>query len=457
MAKTNLPFNLTGEKIEYQRLYELSGSAGRNMTTSGSYSFTSLSSSTVYSTTTGGEYAVFQQLQTALVNYDIADSDFNNKVDKTDISAYLKFADIINDFIVSGSLPATSATLTTTIPNQIAYVLGQRVDKASEDHTFTASKDIYIDLSNTASYTYVEVANAAAAPAITANSIRLFKIVTDASAITTVTDLRTLNPKINKNVEIAADPTTALGITTKQYVDPIPSETISIPYTNIPIGSRFTTSDKFGFITNVAAGDTTIYTTPSGKIASLEQYPLQLFNPTAAAITVNYYLVPSGGAIGTTTQINTVSLSAGAQIQSIFWVGVLKPGDSLVINTSAVGVNVWWRLYENSTTNLGHLDYGYVGNLGTAVTTVYTVPATKRARVLVNPMFFNPTAAAITVTMYAVPSGGTAGSGNEYNAISVGAGAMTYFGPMIDLNSGDSIQMVGSAAGVNVWFPVMLF
>ena len=112
----------------------------------------------------------------------------------------LKFADIINDFVVSGTVPATSTTLTTTIPNQIAYVLGQRVDKASEDHTFTASKDTYIDLSNTG-YTYVEVANAAAAPAVTANSIRLFKVVTDASAITTVTDLRTLYIPLSKDIQ----------------------------------------------------------------------------------------------------------------------------------------------------------------------------------------------------------------------------------------------------------------
>ena len=48
------------------------------MTTAGVYSFTSLSSGTTYSTTTGGEYNVFLQLQTVLGNYNIIDTDFNS-------------------------------------------------------------------------------------------------------------------------------------------------------------------------------------------------------------------------------------------------------------------------------------------------------------------------------------------------------------------------------------------
>lgn len=80
---------MTGEKREYQRLYELPATAGRTMTTSGSYSFTSLSSGTTYSTTTGGEYDVFLQLQTSLVNYGIIDTDFNNKVEVSAFNAHL--------------------------------------------------------------------------------------------------------------------------------------------------------------------------------------------------------------------------------------------------------------------------------------------------------------------------------------------------------------------------------
>lgn len=87
MSKLNLPLTLTGERIEYQRLYDLTGTMGRNMTTTGAYSFTSLSSGTTYSTTTGGEYNVFLQLQTVLGNYGIVDVDFNPLVSHLTIDA----------------------------------------------------------------------------------------------------------------------------------------------------------------------------------------------------------------------------------------------------------------------------------------------------------------------------------------------------------------------------------
>lgn len=146
-------------------------------------------------------------------------TEVDSKISKAEAAKHLVIADMINDFAVSGNVPSTSTTLTTTIPEQIAYVLGQRVDKTSEDHTFTASTDTYIDLGTNGAYTYVEVANAAAEPAVTANSMRMFKVVTDASTITTVTDMRTTKPKLNKYTEVTADPTTALGVSSKQYVD----------------------------------------------------------------------------------------------------------------------------------------------------------------------------------------------------------------------------------------------
>ena len=87
MSKSNLPLTLTGEKIEYNRLYDLTGTLGRNMTTTGEYEFTSLSSETTYSTVTGGEYNVFLQLQTVLAPYGIVDIDFNPLVDHLVVEA----------------------------------------------------------------------------------------------------------------------------------------------------------------------------------------------------------------------------------------------------------------------------------------------------------------------------------------------------------------------------------
>jgi hypothetical protein len=74
-----------------------------------------------------------------------------------------------------------------------AYVLGTRVEKLIADATLTftyaVTSDTYNDISNAGVITHVAVANGAAAPAVTANSIRLEKVVTSGTAITSVVRL----------------------------------------------------------------------------------------------------------------------------------------------------------------------------------------------------------------------------------------------------------------------------
>ncbi|WP_144023046.1 hypothetical protein [Burkholderia sp. AU15512] len=43
-------------------------------------------------------------------------------------------------------------------------------------------------------------------------------------------------------------------------------------------------------------------------------HTVNLWNPTAAAVTVNFYLVPNGGAAGDGTRIHRVSVAAGASM-----------------------------------------------------------------------------------------------------------------------------------------------
>ena len=116
-------------------------------------------------------------------------------------SELLWTADLISDFVVSGLLGSDpGASLTMTIPGGTAYVIGKRVVKSGSDadltKTYTASKDTYVDISNTGAITYSEVANGAAAPAVAANSIRLEKVITNATEITGVTDLRVMKPNV---------------------------------------------------------------------------------------------------------------------------------------------------------------------------------------------------------------------------------------------------------------------
>jgi hypothetical protein len=114
---------------------------------------------------------------------------------------------VASSYLISGTTPSTSANLTLTFAQQEAVVntgtLAQYVKLSASTATIAASKDTYIDLGYSGTYqggtangtlTQVAVANGAAAPAVTANSIRLWKVVTSASAITAVTLLATTLP-----------------------------------------------------------------------------------------------------------------------------------------------------------------------------------------------------------------------------------------------------------------------
>lgn len=93
--------------------------------------------------------------------------------------------------VESGCVPATDSDLTSDVSACIAYVNGYRISKSATAQTYTASRDTYLDLSQSGVYTQAAVANGATAPAVTANSVRLAKVVTDGTAITSSTSLYT--------------------------------------------------------------------------------------------------------------------------------------------------------------------------------------------------------------------------------------------------------------------------
>ena len=106
-------------------------------------------------------------------------------------------SDIFSDFVVTGLLgldPGVSLTMTT--PGGTAYVTGKRIVKSSSDsdltYTYPASNDTYDYLKNDGTIVHQSVANGAAEPAQPANTIKLQKVVTNATEITSVTDLRPL-------------------------------------------------------------------------------------------------------------------------------------------------------------------------------------------------------------------------------------------------------------------------
>lgn len=68
--------------------------------------------------------------------------------------------------------------------------IGGRGVIASPLYTYTASRDTYWDLSDAAGWTAVVVANGAGEPAVTADSVRFYKVVTNATDKTSVVDYR---------------------------------------------------------------------------------------------------------------------------------------------------------------------------------------------------------------------------------------------------------------------------
>ena len=114
----------------------------------------------------------------------------------------VRWGEAFTEFVYTGLLPPTSANLTSITTTGTAYIIDDtshrmvRVAKDATSNVYTASQDTYVDLSVAGTYTYQEVALGAAEPSTTTNSIRLAKVVTSGTAITSVTDKRVLGVQL---------------------------------------------------------------------------------------------------------------------------------------------------------------------------------------------------------------------------------------------------------------------
>lgn len=87
------------------------------------------------------------------------------------------------------------------------------------------------------------------------------------------------------------------------------------------------------------------------------------------------------------------------------------------------------------------------GAIGTSVSTFYTVPALTRSFVK-NIDICNTTSGSLTVTLYLVESGGTAGAANTLiPTVSISPNGMFQWAGTQILNAGDTIQAIASGAG----------
>jgi hypothetical protein len=91
------------------------------------------------------------------------------------------------DFVAPGGVWSGNgygSTLIASMTAGVVYISGQRVSfSAVTNRAFTASKDTYVDVDNSGTVIYTEVANNAASPTLVANRVRLAIIVSGASNI----------------------------------------------------------------------------------------------------------------------------------------------------------------------------------------------------------------------------------------------------------------------------------
>lgn len=178
-------------------------------------------------------------------------------------------------FVESGGVPATDSDLTSDVSACVAYVNGYRVSKGATAQTYTASRDTYLDLSQTGVYTQSAVTIGATQPAVAANSVRLAKVVTDGTTITTVTSLYTtrvpgliIPSHYRDGLFVSRDSTTTITILpgSAEINSSIVSKTATSTLTigtagDWAGGTSLRAADTFGFVGMDTSGNLKLHTT----------------------------------------------------------------------------------------------------------------------------------------------------------------------------------------------------
>jgi hypothetical protein len=113
-----------------------------------------------------------------------------------DIQPKLTIADYLSDWLVSGLLgTAPGSGLTMVTPSGVAVAGGNRIASSGFSYTYGASNDTYDYILSSGSFNHIALANGAPAPT-GQPGLLLQKVVSGASAITSVTQLAPLCPTV---------------------------------------------------------------------------------------------------------------------------------------------------------------------------------------------------------------------------------------------------------------------
>lgn len=164
----------------------------------------------------------------------------------------------VGNFVYTGILGSTSASLILSLTAGTAYVLGYRIAMSATDKTMTATKDNYVDLDQDGVFHVTPVAIAATAPSIYANSIRIGKATTNGTAITSYTDLATRSTAASPAKHRIVDCIVEYFSTTQVKVLPGLVEISGTNYINTT-SSVVTVTGNTNWLTGSAAASTHVY------------------------------------------------------------------------------------------------------------------------------------------------------------------------------------------------------
>jgi hypothetical protein len=193
----------------------------------------------------------------------LAAGSLNAALFTSDLNPETRLADMSVNFIVSGGVLAINTGLIGTFSDIVYYISGKRCTKASiSNKTYSVSSDTYVDIDANGTIAYTALPNGTASPALAAGSLRVGKVITSASAITSIvsTGFDSLgNVYSNKN---------PFGFTQVFFPTLLNGW---VNYDTTAFGPTFYTKDKTGMVTingiikngTVTAG-TTLFTLPTG-------------------------------------------------------------------------------------------------------------------------------------------------------------------------------------------------
>ena len=213
-----------------------------------------------------------------------------------------RFDESLGDFIASGLVWSQTALLVGEMTAGVVYIDGERlVIGALSGINFTASKDTYVDVGVDGVVDYDPVANGASAPALAGSHVRIAKVVTNGSGITSV-------------VQTGVD---SLGNTIRPSgsVGPTQLSTSANLLAITNITSTYNTGNTAA--TTVLPGTSTTVTVPSGgRSVKVSFNCYDITNASAPVSALTMYIRAAGTNIG---GYRWRSWSGGAGTGASFW------------------------------------------------------------------------------------------------------------------------------------------